>query len=219
MKKFDFYTSDGVLLSGIANEPKEVTKRILCLHMMPAEKESYLAFMEKVEPLGWLCHAIDFRGHGGSTKQGDEILDYHDFTAEGHKKYMIDASESLSMLREGKAVDAIIGASIGANVALRLQEQESVPYAVLLSPGTDYHGVTTLDVAGRLVSSQSVYIIATKEDERAAGNAAVMAQEIFEVISTTKKKIDIYGGSKHGTDILDGYGERMDKVIEFLQGK
>lgn len=221
MVPYDFMTSDDVLIKGIANKPHgRITKRMLCLHMMPATKESWIPFMEGAAKHGWLCHAIDFRGHGESIRRGQEEIHYRDFSSEDHKAYVLDACEALTVLRDGEKVDAIIGASIGANVALRLQVTEETPKTVLLSAGTDYYGVTTLDQAPKIMPSQSVYVIATDNDVRQSGaNAKDMAQQIFDTLPTEKKHLEVYEGKAHGTDILEGHPDRLKKIVEFLKAE
>jgi pimeloyl-ACP methyl ester carboxylesterase len=217
IEPYDFMTSDDVLIKGIKNKPHgHITKRILCLHMMPATKESWIPFMEEAAKHGWLVHSIDFRGHGESVQQGPVKLYYRDFADEEHKKYAFDAVEALTVLRDGEKVDAIMGASVGANVALHLQVTDEIPQSVLVSPGLDFYGLTTLDRAPKLMSSQGSYVIATEDDERVA-NADDMAKQIHEALATPLKQLDIYSGKAHGTDILDGHKDRIEKIVDFIK--
>ena len=45
--------------------------------MMPATKESWNEFSQKLREKGWHVLAIDFRGHGESTKEG---LNFENFS-------------------------------------------------------------------------------------------------------------------------------------------
>ncbi len=211
MKEFQFTTSDGITIFGIRNDPDEPTKRILCFHMRPATKESYIPFMTQAEDLGWLCHAIDFRGHGQSTQHN--TLDNNRFTPQDRQKYKIDAADAYALLNETGPVNALVGASIGANIALQLQAENNTAKSVLLSAGLDYWGVVSLPFAQQLKPFQSSYIIATHEDNQTAQDA----QKLYSVIPSNQKKIDIYDGSEHGTSILDNHPERVQKIINFLQ--
>lgn len=172
--------------------------------------------MEQVEPLGWQCYAIDFRGHGESTQSGS--LDYQKFSNEEHQEYKIEVTQLIMHASAGGKLDAIIGASIGANFAVITQHEHTIPKTVLLSPGLDYYGVIPQNSLKNLRTEQAIYFVAAQEDIRKSGaNAAEMAQELFDLCSTPNKKIDIYPGNEHGTDIINNHPDRMQKVIEFFQ--
>lgn len=215
MKPFQFITSDGITIAGIQNNPSRVTKRILCLHMLPATKESYVPFLEAGESRGWLMAAIDFRGHGESTNSGE--LNWENFSDAEHKKYLIDAFEAMAYVGQGKTLDAVIGASIGANVALHLQATDQLPVSVLLSPGKNYRGVDTLSVAPQLVATQKCYVISSNEVNQAGTHMADEAKEIFEALATPHKKLDIFEGVAHGTDIIASHKEALKKIFDFIK--
>ncbi len=214
MEKFDYNTSDYVTIMGLKNQPKEVKKTILCLPMMPANKESYEAFMAQVEPLGWLVYAIDFRGHGESTNGGK--LNWHDFDDEKHKEYKLDAYQAIQKIEPFSKIDTVIGASIGANIALQLQVDCRIPTTVLLSPGLDYWGLATLPFATQVTKDQACLIISSHETNKKGEKLADQAQQIFDALPTGHKTIEIYPGDAHGTKILDEHANRLQKVIDFL---
>lgn len=210
MEKFTFKTRDGVTIHGIKNKPSNIEKLALCFHMMPATKEIYLPLMQELEKTNWLAMAIDFRGHGESTEMGS--LDWHNFDQTEHQEYLIDAQTLIDLESQAYEVDALIGASIGANVSLVLQSKNHVPSSVLLSPGLNYHSIETLPAAKQLNPDQSVYIIAAKEK----GDLAKEAQDIYDAVATPKKQIDLYPEDLHGTNIINDYPDRLTKVITWL---
>jgi pimeloyl-ACP methyl ester carboxylesterase len=214
MESFSITTTDAITLSLIKNNPAVVSCCVLCLPMMPATKESYIPLLQALEKTDCLAWAIDFRGHGESTNGG--TLDYRQFEDIDHQKYRIDAYEALMQLSEEGDVTAIIGASIGANIALELQADFEVPKTVLLSPGLDYWGIETIPPAKTLTKEQSCYIITSQEVRQSGKHMKGEAQEIFNSLKTTDKKIDIYPGTEHGTDIIKDSPERMKKIVEFL---
>jgi pimeloyl-ACP methyl ester carboxylesterase len=215
MEKFTVISSDGITICGIKNNPPREEKRIVCLHMMPATKESYTAFMQEAQGYNWLVVAIDFRGHGESTQRG--TLDYTRFTDEDHHRYKLDAYATAHTVGEGHAVDAIIGASIGANIALQLQVDMEVTKTVLLSPGINYKGVEALPAAGNITSGQAVYIITSEEVRQSGSPMADEAQTIFDACNTPHKQIDRYPGTEHGTDIVIENTIRTEKIVAFLK--
>lgn len=209
MEKFYFMTSDAVQIVGAKNNPTTITKRILCLHSMPQTKEAYASFMTKVEPLGWLVYAIDFRGHGEST--GDGALTYPDFSPAEHQKYKLEAYEAFRLLSQHGTVDAIMGASIGANLAPILQEENEVPASVLLSAGLNYYGVEPLPAVQKLEPTQRIFLMTAQED----GQTATAAQALYDAAPCQTKQIEIVAGALHGEPLLDD-AANLKKVVDFL---
>jgi alpha-beta hydrolase superfamily lysophospholipase len=73
---------------------KESSIAVVCLHMMPATKESWDSFAIHLQRCGLCSLAIDERGHGESTiqqiKTQKRVLDYRDFSDTEHqKKFLI----------------------------------------------------------------------------------------------------------------------------------
>ncbi len=214
MEKFCYHTSDYVTIMGVQNQPKEVKKVFLALHMMPATKESWAPLMVKFEALGWLVYAIDFRGHGESTSEGK--LNWQKFDAEQHKEYKIDAYQAVQKIEHTHKVDGIIGASIGANVALQLQVDCGTAVTVLLSPGLNYWGLETLPAAEKLEPDQACLILTSHEVNQKGEKLDEQAQQIFATLPTEHKAIEVYDGQAHGTNLLDESPDRLDKIIDFL---
>lgn len=214
MEPFTFITTDGIQIHGITNGVNRATKHVVCLHAMPATKESYLPLFEVFSQRNWQAYAIDFRGHGESDQGG--LLDWGQFTNEEHQKYLIDAFELADRIESEHGIDAVIGASVGANVALRLQVEHSIPLSVLLSPGLNYRGLPTLPYAEELRDLQGTYIVTSEDDARVSG-AAAQAQQIYAAAATSHKKITVYPGSEHGTDIIESFPDRIDPLVAFLR--
>jgi pimeloyl-ACP methyl ester carboxylesterase len=212
MEKFSYKTPDGVTIHGIHNSPSSIAKTVICFHMMPATKESYIPLMQELEKVSWLAAAIDFRGHGESTE--NRTLDWHNFDEDEHQKYLIDA-EALyeEMLKMGK-IDALVGASIGANISLVMQAKYKIASSVLLSPGLEYHGIETIPSAKHLDYNQSCYIVAA--EEKRSPQLPREAQILFNTLVTSQKQIDIYPEDLHGTNIINDYPDRINKVVTWL---
>lgn len=170
MQKITFKTPDNVDIVGQYYAPvHDSTKGILCLHMMPLTKESWDELACLLSGTGWHVLAIDERGHGESTQQGSQHLDYTTFTDQQQQDKRLDVNSSLAWLqRKGVHLSecTVIGASIGANLALdalvRFPELKS---AVLLSPGLDYRGIKTDKLADKLSAHQKVLLLASQDDD------------------------------------------------------
>ena len=160
-------TQDHIELAGIYRHDGQEKIAIL-LHMMPSTKESWDSIAKKLLEHGYASLAIDMRGHGESTMGG--TLGYKTFTPEQQQQKRLDLEAALAWTREHGFDDAhtiLIGASIGANLAIRaLAEHSSLPLAIALSPGLDYRGVKTDDVVTSIKPNQKVVLVASDDDDR-----------------------------------------------------
>lgn len=216
MESVRFLTKDKVEIIG--NYWKGEKHAVLLLHMMPATKESWDRFAEALFDAGFSVLAIDLRGHGESINQEGLSLDYKTFTDEEHQASLMDVEASVSFLKK-KGVKEIflVGASIGANLALQYQGKHTeITKTILLSPGTNYRGVLTEPYAEMLGKNQEVYFVAGTLDGRSSGNAANMAKEIASKI-IGKKEIKIYQSSAHGTDLFAEDAQLRYTLIAWLQ--
>lgn len=200
MKSISFLTDDQVNIVG--NYWQGGKNAVLLLHMMPATKESWENFAEDLHKNNFTVLAIDLRGHGESIEQEGATLNYKTFTDEEHKESIKDVEAAVDYLKAHGAENIeIVGASIGANLALEYQsEHPEIKKTVLLSAGTNYHGIETLPYAEKLREDQQVYFVAGSLDGRSAGSADAMAKAIAEKIKN--KEIKIYNSTAHGTDLF-----------------
>jgi len=189
-------TDDGVRISYAYNEGKEDTGIIL-LHMLNKNRHDYDDFVEVLKQEGFPSIAIDLRGHGESD--GDwQKLDLNTM--------MFDVKAAQDFLTsKGIKQYIVVGASIGANIALRqAAEDMTITGVVLLSPGLEYRGVKTEESAEEL--NVPALIIASKDDEY----ASLSAQKINSVINT-KKQLILFEDAGHGTRMFAT--EPLDKMI------
>ena len=226
-ERMQLTTKDGVVLYGIFvpalnNPPVGGAPAIVLLHMMPAVKESWAAFQAVGSQAGFQSLAIDLRGHGESIMKEGQKIDYRQFTDAEHREKIHDAEAAVRFFL-GRGVPfssiALAGASIGANLALAYQaEHGEVKASVLLSPGLDYRGLKTEPFARGIKEEQSIFVAAAKDDERASGNScADMAQTLFDISKSNNKKIKIFDGAEHGTDMFRAHPELMHDIIAWLR--
>lgn len=211
-------TSDGVQIVGSYVLPEDdIAGAALLLHMMPSTKESFVGMQQDLSLRGIASLAIDLRGHGESLRQNGmpDLLDYRLFSDQQHQASILDAKSALDYLLHLATVipdhAVLIGASIGANIALQLlTEQHAVPHAVLLSPGINYRGIETLPLIKKIGPKQTVTLVATPGDTDSYASIQRLHAELpsrTEIIETK--------GSAHGTDMFqDGalYASVLEKV-------
>lgn len=215
MQNKTFMTSDGVEISGLY-DPSNEEKFVILLHMMPATKESWLPFMELLSQTGYGSLAIDLRGHGKSVNHGG--LDYKTFSDKQHQKSLLDVEAAFEFLKDLGVEEediVVMGASIGANLAIQfLQQHPHVLGAIALSAGIDYRGVVTDVPIQDLEEDQKILLLASSEDEYAF-ESAVELQELCHGQTTFIKE----KGLGHGTDLFVNKPELMDEVIEWIENE
>lgn len=223
-QRVELKTNDAVSIIGDYYAPAENSPRgLVLLHMMPATRQSWKAFAEKMQSAswrsGWHVLAVDLRGHGESEGGPDG---YRTFSDAEHQASRADVEASVeflkSTLRQSSGQEGVIylgGASIGANLALQyLAEHPDTRAAFLLSPGLDYRGVTTAASVRSLKSGQAIYVVASRDDAYSADTI----QQLYDAASTgVKKDIKFFETAGHGTTIFEREPQFMDELFSWLQ--
>lgn len=210
-------TTDGVTIVGDLYRPADKPLGgILLIHMMPATKESWQDFAGELTARGYLALAIDLRGHGASTRQGDRTLNYQLFSDTEHQNSRLDIAAALDYLQTNEQIPVhqlgLVGASIGANLALEaLANNRNLRWAVLLSPGFDYRGIETEPLIRKIAPTQRLLLVASEEDSYSAQTIQRLG-EIAPAPTTTTVLSD--GG--HGTDMFNRDPDLMAKVLEWI---
>src|SRR3989344_5505125 len=223
MERIKFLTKDGVEIYGLyAEAESKNAPAVLLLHMMPAVKESWKEFQEKLREAGFQSLAIDLRGHGESIWKNGARIDYKNFTDAEQQEKILDVETAMRFLAgqgaESESV-AVTGASIGANLALQYQAEHSeIKAVVLLSSGVDYKGIKTEPLAMRVLPEQSVFLSGAKEDVRSSGSSCADAASIlFNILPARDKKLKVFDGPEHGTDLFTAHPELMDEIVNWLR--
>lgn len=219
-EKVQFTTDDGVTIVGTYSQGS-VPKAVLLLHMMPTTKESWDLIVSKLVAAGFHTLAIDLRGHGESRVRGDEALDYREFSDAEHQASRKDVEAALSWLKEKRISEdkiGIVGASIGANLALEAASRLSrLPVAILLSAGLNYRGLETLPAARNLRVGQSVFFVGTHGDIQGSQSAAEMAATIATALPQgVRREVVVWDDSEHGTNLFRPHPELLSKIVNWL---
>ncbi|HLC39594.1 MAG TPA: alpha/beta fold hydrolase [archaeon] len=200
-----FLTDDGVTIRGTYYAGGN--NSIILLHMLIRSRNDYNFFAKQLQQNGYSVLSIDFRGHGQSIPPSFNQID--DFN-----KLFIDVAAAKNFLAasKGKPADriSIIGASIGANIALRYAaDNPSIRSIILLSPGNNYHDVTARDVIGKYQGK--ILIIAAADD----GNGVAAQEATGIAVLTDKEELKIYEKGGHGTNLL-GTNDVNKVILVFL---
>ena len=138
VEEVNLMTSDGIKLAGLFY-PGKLDKGVVLLHQLGSNKSSWEPFVKELNKAHYFVLAIDLRGHGESegTLNEQAFLDMIKDAKAGHD-FLTNAAITEV---------AIVGASIGANTALKYCSEKKIA-AVALSPGLDYKGIKTEEAAG-----------------------------------------------------------------------
>jgi len=211
MERVTFTTSDNVTIVG-DYYPGNSLRGALLLHMMPSDRTSWSSFATKLADRGYHVLAIDLRGHGES--EGGPA-GYKDFSDEDHQQSIMDVDAAAAFLSEkGIALDqlTLVGASIGANLALwYAAERHDIPVLVLLSAGFNYKGIKAEEYVAGLGSNQRVFFASSEDDE---GNAEMNQQLSDQALHRTRAQYIKYQEAGHGTDMFSK--EEPDLAREIL---
>lgn len=163
---------------------------VILLHMHARTREDLDGVAKWLQQNGYAVIAPDFRGHGLSSGSIDKftVLDYNNmiFDVEAAKAVLENSGANTKRL-------SILGASLGANVALNYaQNDPDVKTLVLLSPGVDYHGIVTQ--YSRF--NKPFLIVASKNDDYAYQSAVYLKQ------TNPTAELLIYENAGHGTNMF-----------------
>jgi len=195
MKTVTLKTKDNINL--VADYYKGNDKGIVLLHMLGRNKESWLNFPKELNEKGYSVIVLDLRGHGKSD------LDYKGFSEKDFNNMAYDAEAGKDYLGLNKV--AVIGASIGANTALKVADEFST--SVLLSPGLNFRGIDITNAK----SSKPSLIVASEDDKYSLDSS----EEIKSNLPNSELKI--YKDKGHGTNMLDK--ETKELIFEWLDEK
>ncbi|MDQ3869901.1 MAG: alpha/beta fold hydrolase [Thermoproteota archaeon] len=206
-QRVTFLTDDGVSIVGTYYTPASGTNSstpiVILLHMLGRDRNTWNTLASTLsQKEGYAVLSIDFRGHGESIKQNDKTISYQTFMEEDFNKMVLDVKAAKQFLTGQKNANpntiSIIGASIGANVALDYAASDpTIKSVVLLSPGINYRGVSTSEAITKF--KNPIYIAATQGDSESAKDSQILCNMI-----NCDGNIKIYSdnSSSHGTNML-----------------
>ncbi|MFP4524737.1 MAG: alpha/beta hydrolase [Candidatus Woesearchaeota archaeon] len=169
--------------------PSDADKGLVMIHGAAKSKSSYEDYAKELQDR-YKVIVPDLRGHGDSEGEYKD-LENHDFY-----DMQKDVNASVAFLRtEGVAKEdvSLVGASVGANLALMYAEDNPVDKLLLLSPGTRIRGV---DIS-RLSYEQPLLVQVGHYD--AFSSIAVEELEL----NLPEARVMEYDSSAHGTDLLN----------------
>lgn len=196
---------DGLQITGDLYTPTsdQPLPAIVTTHMLSTDRTVWGSFPEELAKACYVVFNIDMRGHGETGGEVNWQLAQQDM------QQVLQALSELDAVAEDHL--ALIGASIGANVALNAgADNPAVNTVVLLSPGLDYAGVTTVDALQRY-GERPLLIVASDEDSYAADSSRQLAD-------TAVGEVDLvmYSGAGHGTAMFNSEPGLQQTILDWL---
>ncbi len=204
-----FTTDDGKRIVGNHYDTQSREQGVLALHMLGSSRGSYDSLISALNAEGIGVVAIDFRGHGLSEEGPQGYTTYSNAQIQA---MIHDVQVGVAYLNEqGYSSLTIIGASIGANLALQYAAQyQGIDRLVLLSPGLNYRGILAEQYAEALPATTSVFTLVASgdgslEDDAATIHAKVNGERQFRITSIG-----------HGTDMFIHQPGLESEIIRWL---
>ncbi len=213
-----FTSDDGVSLVGSYYKPSiginNSTPSVILLHMLGSDRGTWDNFAQKLCQNGYAVLSVDLRGHGESIKQANSTISYQSFMPRNFKNMTLDVKAAKKYLTEERDANpkqiSIIGASIGANLALNYAaSDQSIKSVILLSPGLNYRGISTLDAI--MGYKNPTYIVAAEKDSESAKDSKILCEKI-----TCAENLRIFEKTNdHGTEMLSNkmLGSKLQDII------
>lgn len=186
--------ADGTAIHAIAGVPAKSDKGVVFVHTAGRAKEDWQLVADKAFRKGLMVAVPDLRGHGANVSGTPPTLTPQDYAA-----MVGDVRAAVAHLRaQGATKISIVGAELGANLALNAAAEEpDVVSLVLLSPGLDYKGVITPD-AIRRYGARPVLLVASKDDAYGARSAQALDAQ-----AQGEHQLQLYDAAGKGTKMFN----------------
>ena len=198
-----FNSDDGVSLAYALHVGETGKPAIILLHILGGTRNDWAPFAKALNDLNYTTLAYDQRGQGHSGGQLRLGADYAKMITDVGAAKRFLASQNISTNRL-----VIIGASIGANVAINYAATDpDVKGIALLSPGFDYRGIKTLDVAQNITIP--TFYAASPQDMYAYNSSTQLA-------AATKGVLVSYDNAGHGTAMFSTT-DLQTKLLDWIK--
>lgn len=190
--------------------PGKVEHRgVILLHMFGSNQNAWNNLAAELQDRNFEVMTLDFRGHGESDGEEDDLKEAD------YLNMVNDAAEAVEYLRDINAdMDiAIMGAGLGANVALQLASRDdTITAVVLVSPQHNYRGVKITKLNKSF--TRSIYFTVSRAD--AISLAAT--ETLYQDNPSATKQLRIAEEAKgRGTKLLNNTPKLREAIIGWLE--
>lgn len=222
-----FTTTDNVAIAGAFYEPSRgPAPVVILLHSLGRSRSQWSEFATALQRNGIAALAIDLRGHGESTRRlvagGALDLAFAQFKPSDYEDMQFDVDAAVNWLSQHPGIDtsriAIIGSSVGANVALRYATvNDDLAALMLFSPGITYKGLRA-DEAMKELRPMPVRIV-TSIGDAFAYESGKRLDEIRKEAGHAHdvEELWVTGGNAHGADLLLSVKNLPQVTLDWLK--
>ena len=198
--------SDGTPLVGMFYEASpRPAPAVVLVHMLGRSKDEWTPFADQLQAAGIAALAVDLRGHGRSGGNGSDL---GAMTAD--VRGALAWLSSQTSVRPGAV--AIVGASLGANLAaLVAGESAMVRSVALISPSLDYRGVRLDGTVMKKLADRPIWLTASTEDPYALRTVKELAGDH----AAREQRLTTVRG--HGTALLSADQELARALVDWLK--
>lgn len=204
--RIEIQATDGVTLVGdLYNAELSVqTPAVLLLHMVGGSRADWQPLIPALTNAGYRVLAVDLRGHGESRGTRD-----WEAAVEDTQTWLGWMHSQPAILPDGVAV---VGASIGANLALvGCAADAACQTAVALSPGLNYFDVAPADAITGGFGDRAALLVASRTDRPSGGDTQTLAAR-----GRGEVGVLLYPGGVHGTGLLLSQPDTIPSIVNWL---
>ena len=199
---------------------------VLLIHSILRDRSVWADFATLLQHNGIAALAIDLRGHGESTRKltadGPVKIDMRQLTGRDYQDMLLDIEAAIDWLQTQPEIDkkhiALIGESLGANVALRYAAiNEDLSAIAVFSPGLNYRGVRTDDVI-RQLGPAPFHIFVSQNDAFAFESSKRLVEIRLESgVDGATNELTVCTGSLHGSEMLKSVRNLPQITLSWLK--
>ncbi len=207
-------TTDAVSIQATLSVPQDHKSKaaaIILIHQGGSNRQEWNTLIPELLDQGYIVLAYDVRGHGESDPVDSIRKLFND-----PNLAPLDLQSAIEFLQNFTEVDAerlaVIGASIGANLAAMASSEMSIKTAVSISGKTS----AVYNLAGKTnLTMKSVFFISSAGDQN--GKRAAWAEELFNQTSEPHRLEIARNSRRHGVGIFADQPELIPMILEWLQ--
>ncbi len=202
--------ADGVYVAGryYASPGKVEHRGVILLHMAGSNQNAWNNFAAELQEQNFEVMTLDFRGHGESSGTEAELKEAD------YLQLVDDAAEAVEYLRD---IDsdmriAVVGAGLGANVALQLaQRDETLTAALLVSPQHNYRGVKITKINKQF--TRPIYYLVSQTDTV----SYEATQTLYQNNPSLNKELRVAETSEgRGTKLINHAPKLREAMVDWL---
>lgn len=218
-QKVHFKTDDNQTIVAWLEQPESIGNShpaIILIHQGGSSKDEWtgLPLWHLLIKKGYAVLAYDIRQHGESSTDKDDIVDLFN----NPKRAPLDLKAAIKFLNSQAAIDperiGIIGASVGANLAVMASAIDAYPIRSAIAISGKADAAQNLANTQIPLKGQHLFVIASEGEQ--SGLRKQWAESFYQ-FAQKPKKLKIAVGSAHGSSILKEQPTLNTEIIQWLQ--